>query len=140
MKITIGKKEDEKKEGNKRNHSIEIGKEGKSVRMSQSFSKTVYEWNKPKKMPKKDKVIWIENLEKKPVEAKVIKIVDTIKFVVVEVENSSKQWNMRHATDNWSDEKPKETLESSGSFNGFPEHSIQRRIGQQEMEMIKMYR
>ena len=39
MKITIGKKEDEKKEGNKRNHSIEIGKDGKSVRMSQSFQK-----------------------------------------------------------------------------------------------------
>ena len=65
----------------------------------------------------------IENLEKKPVEAKMIKIVDTKNFVVVGVENSSKQWNIRHATDNWSDEKPKEVLESSGSLKGFPDHS-----------------
>ena len=49
-KITIKKNEDEKKDGHKRNPSIEIGRDGKSVRMGQSFSKTVYEWNKPKKM------------------------------------------------------------------------------------------
>ena len=79
-----------------------------------------YEWSKPKKLPKKDKSIWIE-VDKKPVEAKVIKIGEGMKFAVTEIARPNKQWIIQHATDNWAEEKPVEKFDSSGSFNGFPE-------------------
>ena len=86
--------------------------------MSSGYAKGEYEWNKPKKLPKKDKTIWIER-EKKPVEAKVLKIIDGAKIAVTEIANPSNQWTIQHQTDNWADERPIEKYDSSGSFNGF---------------------
>ena len=107
----------EKKETLKRVNSVEIGRDGKSVKMTSGVVQ--YQWSKPKKPPKKDKNIWIE-VDKKPVEAKVDRI-DGMKFTVTESARPNKQWIIHHATDNWAEEKPIEKFDSSGSFNGFPE-------------------
>ena len=101
--------------------STEFCNEGKQQRISQSIEIDDYEWEKPKSMPKKGKIIWVENQEMKPVEVRVMKVLDNGKFSVADANDFNQQWAITNSSDNWSEERPviRSPDSSLMEFHGF---------------------
>ena len=92
----------------KRNLTVEYENAKKTSKMSESIEKSSYEWNIPKRLPKKDQIVWIEK-DKLPYETKVLKTADRSdgnKFVVFETKNPQKTWTIEPDKHLWQYEKP----------------------------------
>ena len=79
----------------KRNLTVEYENAKKTSKMSESIEKSSYEWNIPKRLPKKDQIVWIEK-DKLPYETKVLKTADRSdgNNLVFETKNPQKTWTI----------------------------------------------
>ena len=88
--------------------SVEYDNPRKMSKMSESIDKPSFEWNIPKRLPKKDQIVWIEK-DRLPHETKVLKTADKNdgnKFVVFETKNPQKVWTIEPEKHVWQYEKP----------------------------------
>ena len=92
----------------KRNLSVEYEKERKNSKMSESLEKSAFDWEVPKKLPKKDDILWVQK-GKEAVRVQVVRVADKgdfNKFMVMETEGKGDPLFVDPVKSLWQYQKP----------------------------------